>query len=135
MPCRMCGFDGMSTWRQTAGCAAYSWCVCLLCFFWPLFWLPFCMDSCYDTEVICSRCGQVKGRIQADCCWFMWKSIKNKQGYWWLIHYQFILNHFLWISGKWIELIDWIFCFYILKKDVNFNIDSWIIIIKYKKNQ
>lgn len=71
MPCRMCGFDGMSTWRQTAGCATYSWCVCLLCFFWPLFWLPFCMDSCYDTEVVCSRCGQVKGRIQADCCWEM----------------------------------------------------------------
>lgn len=69
MPCRMCGFDGMSTWRQSAGCATYSWCICLFCFFWPLFWLPFCMDSCYDTEVVCSRCGQMKANIPADCCW------------------------------------------------------------------
>lgn len=68
MPCRMCGYDGMSTWRQSAGCATYGWCVCLFCFFWPLFWVPFCMDSCYDTEVVCSRCGQVKTVIPADCC-------------------------------------------------------------------
>lgn len=68
MPCRMCGYDGMSTWRQAAGCATYGWCVCLFCFVWPLFWVPFCIDSCYDTEIVCSRCGQVKHVLQADCC-------------------------------------------------------------------
>src|SRR5690349_10696010 len=32
IPCRMCGYDGMSTWRQSAGCAVFSWCICLFCF-------------------------------------------------------------------------------------------------------
>jgi hypothetical protein len=63
----MCGFDGQSTWRQAAGCATYGWCICLMltavcC------WIPFCIDSCYDTEVICTRCGQIKAVIPARCC-------------------------------------------------------------------
>jgi hypothetical protein len=57
-------------WRHSAGCVTYSWCVCLFCFtgFFG-FWIPFCIDSCYDTEVMCSRCGFVKGVVPGDCCW------------------------------------------------------------------
>ena len=68
MPCRMCGYDGLSTWRESAGCAAYSWCTCMFFFTGVFCWIPFCIDGCYDTEVICSRCAHVKTRIPADCC-------------------------------------------------------------------
>ncbi len=68
MPCPMCGFDGASTWRQKTGVVSWAWCICLFLFFWPLCWLPFCMDSCYDTQIVCNRCGQVKNTIQATCC-------------------------------------------------------------------
>jgi hypothetical protein len=69
MDCKMCGYNGPSNWRQSAGCATYSWCVCLFCFTGIFgFWIPFCIDSCYDTEVMCARCGFIKGVVPADCC-------------------------------------------------------------------
>lgn len=68
MPCRICGYDGMNIWRQSTGCALISWAICLFCSTGFFCWVPFCIDSCYDTEVVCSRCAAVKNVVKADCC-------------------------------------------------------------------
>mmetsp|Transcript_5818 Transcript_5818/g.12937 ORF Transcript_5818/g.12937 Transcript_5818/m.12937 type:complete len:182 (+) Transcript_5818:1465-2010(+) len=32
--------------------------IALLCCFWPLFWLPFCIPACKATEHYCTRCNR-----------------------------------------------------------------------------
>ena len=34
--------------RRVSGGTAFCWFIILLLIFWPLCWLPFCMDSCQD---------------------------------------------------------------------------------------
>lgn len=60
----MCGFNSGSYIRKTAGCAAFSWCICLFVFTTILCsWAPFCISSCLDIEIVCTRCGYIKGII------------------------------------------------------------------------
>lgn len=68
----MCGYNAGSFMRTTAGCAAFSWCVCLF-LFTGIFccWVPFCIPTCMDHEIVCARCGYIKGVIEAQCCWWI----------------------------------------------------------------
>ena len=64
LPCMVCGFNSGSVIRRTAGCAAFSWCVCLFIFTGVFCcWIPFCIPACMDTEIVCYRCGFVKGVV------------------------------------------------------------------------
>ena len=40
------------------------WCCVLSCLFWPLCWLPFCLDSAQQTNHYCSHCGAKVGRVK-----------------------------------------------------------------------
>lgn len=61
--CPACGFAG-SFARSSAGCVTFSWCICLFILTGVFCcWVPFCIDSCYDVQIVCSRCGFVKGQI------------------------------------------------------------------------
>jgi hypothetical protein len=33
--------------------------------------IPFCVDSCQDTELVCVVCQCVKARQEANCCWLI----------------------------------------------------------------
>ena len=37
-------------------------CICLFLVFWPICWIPFVIDSCYDQVLVCSNCNRVNRR-------------------------------------------------------------------------
>lgn len=69
-PCPVCGKDTESMPRKKIGCVAIAWCICLLFTVggYGLCFIPFCSDSCKDTELICVRCQTIKSKISANCC-------------------------------------------------------------------
>ena len=71
LACVICGFNSGSEIRRTAGCVAFSWCICLFLFTGVCCWIPFCTFNCMDVEIICRRCGYVKLILQAECFWAM----------------------------------------------------------------
>lgn len=65
--CQLCG-SSESYSRKIAGCATLSWCVCLFMFTaFAGFWIPFCINTCYDVEVVCAECGYIKASLEANC--------------------------------------------------------------------
>lgn len=67
-PCQFCGMNTENIARRKIGCAVVSWSVCLLLTTGILCCLPFFMDGCKDTEIICVKCQNVKARYEAQCC-------------------------------------------------------------------
>lgn len=69
-PCGVCQNDTSTISRKKIGGVAIAWCVCLLLTIGPygLCFIPFCMDSCKDTELICTKCSTVKQTVSANCC-------------------------------------------------------------------
>ncbi len=68
--CPDCGQKTNDTQRKTTGCKGWV-CILTLCILTGgglLCFLPCCIDSCKDTEVVCSRCGHVKNTIPASIC-------------------------------------------------------------------
>jgi hypothetical protein len=51
--CPFCGETTESRPRKSAGCVTWCWCI----FLGPLFFVPFCVDGCKDTELVCEKCG------------------------------------------------------------------------------
>ena len=66
--CLTCGKDTGQIARKKVGCVTIAWCICLFLWTGWLCCLPFCIDSCKDTELICVKCQQVKQKISANCC-------------------------------------------------------------------
>lgn len=66
--CQFCGGVTENVQRKSCGCVATTWGVGLFLFFFPLFWLPCCIDGCKDTQFVCSNCRNVKNTIPATCC-------------------------------------------------------------------
>ena len=55
--------------RTKVGSVTIAWCCFLgLITAGTLFWIPCCVDSCKDTEVVCHGCGLVKTKVEANCC-------------------------------------------------------------------
>jgi hypothetical protein len=68
LACPFCGRQTQTAQMKKPGSVTYLWC----CF---LFWLtgflcciPFCVDSCLDTHLICLSCNNPKQVIPANCC-------------------------------------------------------------------
>jgi len=72
-PCPVCGHETGSMPRKKIGCVAIAWCLCLLFTIggYGLCFIPFCTDSCKDTELVCIKCQTVKSKIEANCCWLI----------------------------------------------------------------
>lgn len=62
--CQFCNKETDNVQRSKIGCITIAWC-CFLTFATAgtLFWIPFCVDSCKDTEFVCHGCGLVKTKI------------------------------------------------------------------------
>lgn len=67
-PCQFCGTNTPQIARRKVGCVAILWGLFLLWTTGFLCCLPCCMDQCKDTEIVCTKCQQVKNTIPADCC-------------------------------------------------------------------
>ncbi|CAF1435841.1 unnamed protein product [Rotaria sordida] len=60
--CPQCGNQIVTRTQKKAG--ALTWIICLVLFFvflWFLCWIPFCIDSCQDTQHYCPSCGALLG--------------------------------------------------------------------------
>ena len=68
MNCQFCGTSTGQITRKKVGCVAILWGLCLLWFTGFLCCLPCCMDGCKDTELVCTKCQQIKQTIPANCC-------------------------------------------------------------------
>mmetsp|Transcript_18344 Transcript_18344/g.28328 ORF Transcript_18344/g.28328 Transcript_18344/m.28328 type:complete len:155 (-) Transcript_18344:184-648(-) len=75
-PCHMdvcphCGAQNIRTRTQTYP-SCLTWVATGITFmlFWPLFWIPLCMDSCKQTDHFCQQCHANVGTLKAleDCC-------------------------------------------------------------------
>jgi hypothetical protein len=66
--CPACGTSTPNIPRKTVGCGTITWCVILFIATGFLCCIPFCMDGCKDTELVCSKCQMVKTTIQANIC-------------------------------------------------------------------
>jgi LITAF-like zinc ribbon domain len=69
-PCPYCGMETRT--NVTIGPNVVTWVIVivLVLVFWPLFWLPLCMDSCKSTKHFCSKCGGEIGEVEPcdGCC-------------------------------------------------------------------
>jgi hypothetical protein len=62
--CELCRKETDNVMRNKVGPITIAWC----CFLGAisgctLFWIPCCVDSCKDTEVVCQGCGLVKTKV------------------------------------------------------------------------
>ena len=66
--CQFCGRKTLNMTRRSCGCTAITWGVGIFICFFPLFWLPCCIDSMRDLQFVCTNCGNVKSTVPASCC-------------------------------------------------------------------
>ena len=66
--CQFCNSSTGQMVRKKVGCVAILWGLFLLWLTGFLCCLPCCMDGCKDSEIVCTKCQQVKQTIPANCC-------------------------------------------------------------------
>lgn len=66
--CEMCRRETDNVMKTKIGGVTLAWCCCLFLTTGIFFWIPCCMDSCKDTEVVCQSCHLIKTTIPANCC-------------------------------------------------------------------
>lgn len=59
-----CGYQGPANLRFVTGTGTYIWCVVIFIAYWPLFCLPFCLNTCKDTSYVCPRCKKENQRAK-----------------------------------------------------------------------
>lgn len=57
-----CGYSGPANSYLVTGSGTWIWCIVIFIIYWPLFWLPFVMDSCKDNTFICPKCNKEVAR-------------------------------------------------------------------------
>jgi LITAF-like zinc ribbon domain len=63
--CPTCATEGVTTTTQTKANGTTAVCVAVaFIVFWPLFWLPFCIDEMKQTNHYCAKCGVKVGRVK-----------------------------------------------------------------------
>lgn len=66
--CPLCRKQTTSVVRKVAGGVTWIWCFILFIFTGVCCCIPFCVDNCKDTEMMCAVCQSPKARINANCC-------------------------------------------------------------------
>jgi hypothetical protein len=66
--CPFCGRWTDSVSKKAAGGVTYIWCFALFLLTGVFCCIPFCVDGCQDTMMVCAVCQGVKARIEANCC-------------------------------------------------------------------
>lgn len=61
--CLLCRRETSSITRKTPGGVTWIWCFVLFVVTGICCCIPFCVDSCQDTEIVCVNCQTVKSRI------------------------------------------------------------------------
>mmetsp|Transcript_13819 Transcript_13819/g.15911 ORF Transcript_13819/g.15911 Transcript_13819/m.15911 type:complete len:128 (-) Transcript_13819:193-576(-) len=56
-----CGYQGPSNSFLKVGTGTWIWFLVLCFVYWPVSCLPFCMDSCKDTQFVCPKCNTTHG--------------------------------------------------------------------------
>ena len=59
LQCTSCKYEGLSEVKKRMGETAWTVCVILCCFCFPLCFLPFILQPCKDSYHYCSRCGKL----------------------------------------------------------------------------
>lgn len=67
--CPICRRETDNFPRKVPGGVTWIWCFGLFIFTGICCCIPFCVDSCQDTELVCVVCQCVKARQEANCCW------------------------------------------------------------------
>jgi len=60
--CPFCRRETDSFPKKSPGGVTWIWCFALFLFTGVCCCIPFCVDSCQDTELVCLTCQQVKAR-------------------------------------------------------------------------
>lgn len=66
--CPVCRRETDNFPKKVPGGVTWIWCFGLFIFTGICCCIPFCVDSCQDTEMVCVSCQCVKARIEANCC-------------------------------------------------------------------
>jgi lipopolysaccharide-induced tumor necrosis factor-alpha factor len=66
--CPFCRTETDSFSRKAPGGVTWIWCFALFLCTGICCCIPFCVESCKDTVMVCVVCQAVKGRIEANCC-------------------------------------------------------------------
>jgi hypothetical protein len=66
--CVFCRRDTESFSKKIPGGVAWMWCFGLFLFTGVFCCVPFCVDSCHDTQLLCVGCHGVKTTIESNCC-------------------------------------------------------------------
>lgn len=66
--CPFCGRWTDTFPKKVAGGVTYIWCFALFLLTGIFCCIPFCVDGCQDTNMVCVVCQGVKARIEANCC-------------------------------------------------------------------
>ena len=66
--CPFCRRETGNIQSKQPGGVTWIWCFALFLCTGLCCCIPFCVDSCKDTVVVCQVCQGVKGRIEANCC-------------------------------------------------------------------
>lgn len=68
LACPFCRRETENFPKKAPGGVTWIWCFALFLFTGICCCIPFCVDSCQDTLMVCVVCQGVKGRIEANCC-------------------------------------------------------------------
>lgn len=74
--CPFCRDKTQTVLMKKPGTVTYLWCCCLLWFTGILCCIPFIVDSCQDSHLICVRCNNAKRVIRANFCWLSLQNIE-----------------------------------------------------------
>lgn len=69
--CMTCHRQTESFPKKVPGNVTYLWCVALFFLTGVLCCVPFCVNGCQDTLLVCVICQRGKARIKANCCWLI----------------------------------------------------------------
>ena len=88
--CVYCRRDTDSFPKKIPGGVTWMWCFGLFLFTGVFCCVPFCVDGCQDTQVVCVNCQGVKTTVEPNTC--CWNDDSSKQSFWYV--FSIVVNRF-----------------------------------------